>query len=308
MSSAIVEKIDHLRCISLETVLRVLGATYNHASRKWHTIEGTISITAQKFMNWSTGMGGGGAIDLTMQVLGLDFKAAVLWLSQNISLKGSMIADTSEALPQKQLSLPQRDDGKKERIISYLHHKRNIPLSLIQRAIMQGKLYADVNANAVFLIFGKNKAIVGAELRGTSHKWRGMAPGSLKSAGCFYINTKGARKVVLCESAIDALSYFALDCRCWAVSTAGAHHNPIWIKKFMDNGYEIICAFDADQKGDDTAKMMIDLYPMVKRVRPYENDWNDVLLKSSFSQLQERRKAFFSQVAQNEVKNQKWCI
>ena len=48
---------------------------------KWHTAQGVISVTGCKFMNWDLGFGGGGAIDLVMHLMRLDFKETVkcLW-------------------------------------------------------------------------------------------------------------------------------------------------------------------------------------------------------------------------------------
>ena len=48
---------------------------------------------------------------------------------------------------------------------------------------------------------------VGAELRDTGPRLRrGMAPGTRKDAGYFWIGTRGSWEIVLCESAIDAIS------------------------------------------------------------------------------------------------------
>jgi hypothetical protein len=75
-------------------------------------------------------------------------------------------------------------------------------------------LYADAYVNAVFLLLGKRKEAVGAELRGTSRRpWRGMTSGSNKDGGYFSIHPTGAEVIVLCESAIDALSCFVLHLR-----------------------------------------------------------------------------------------------
>ena len=66
--------------------------------------------------------------------------------------------------------------------------------------------------NAVFLmVAGKANRPVGAELRGTGKRpWRGMAPGSRKDRGYFWVGAKGSGNIVLCESAIDAISCFQL--------------------------------------------------------------------------------------------------
>ncbi len=52
---------------------------------------------------------------------------------------------------------------------------------------------------------------MGAELRGTGPRvWRGIAAGSRKDAGYLWIGARGSQKIVLCESAIDAISCFCL--------------------------------------------------------------------------------------------------
>ena len=144
--------------------------------------------------------------------------------------------------------------------------------------IRSGKLYADKRSNAVFLLLGKEKKVVGAEIRGTNHsRWHGMASGSKKGLGAFYVKSQNTKKIVLCESAIDALSYFALHPDCMAASTSGANPNPAWLPLFIAKGFEIYCGFDNDETGERAANKMIHLYPMVRRLRPTKHDWNDVL-------------------------------
>jgi hypothetical protein len=43
---------------------------------RWDTRVGKISVKDHKFFCWSQGHGGGGAIDLVMHILGVDFLAA----------------------------------------------------------------------------------------------------------------------------------------------------------------------------------------------------------------------------------------
>ena len=43
----------------------------------------------------------------------------------------------------------------------------------------------------------------------------------------------------------------------------------------------IYCGFDSDSAGENMAKEMIALYPSVKRLRPIQHDWNDVLKSQS---------------------------
>jgi hypothetical protein len=142
-----------------------------------------------------------------------------------------------------------------------------------------GRLYADHRGNAVFLLVaGKAQRPVGAELRGTGPQvWRGLAPGTRKDQGYFWIGAGGSSSIVLCESAIDAISCCQLHPHHICLSTSGVRANPPWLRGLLAAGYQIHCGFDADTPGDAAAARMIRLHPAVKRLRPRAHDWNDLL-------------------------------
>ena len=278
------KKADEVRNIELNALLQHFGSKDLKDKAKWHTSQGVISVNGPKFMNWTQGTGGGGAIDLVIHLHGVGFKDAVLWLHNNFSSSFVQRPSPIKSHPLKQsLKLPQKDDKKLLLVTQYLINRRCLPEELIQNLIRSKKLYADIRANAVFLLLGKKKRIVGAELRGTyNQKWRGMAPGSRKDLGCFYIVGKSVRKMVLCESAIDAASCAVFYPEYTAISTSGATDDPAWLQNFIINGCKIYCGFDADKTGDTMANKLIERYPSVIRLRPPKHDWNDVL-QGSFS-------------------------
>ncbi len=273
-------KAQIVRQIDLKAILIQTGAIQDNFDKaKWHTPRGTISITGQKFINWSQGRGGGGAIDLIIHLKSYDFKTAVSWLSNNFSLCRAQISNPAQ---KPALRLPTKDDRKLAQIANYLSYDRCVPAELINSMINSGKLYADKRANAVFLLLGKQKRVVGAELRGTSKKrWLAMAPGSKKDLGCFYVKRSNTKKIVLCESAIDALSCFTINQGVISLSTSGVTANPAWLTTLIDKDFEIYCGFDADETGDAFAEKMTRLFPNVKRLRPIKHDWNDVLRSKS---------------------------
>jgi hypothetical protein len=291
-------KASLVRQIDLVSVLKLTEAVQDKFDKhKWHTSQGVISVSGTKFINWNKGIGGGGAIDLAIHLNNFDFKTAVLWLAR--TFLSTLSSDTqrpcdskfneinptpSSTIPKHAFQLPQKDDTRLPQVVDYLLHTRSVPLLLIKSLIHSGKVYADTKGNAVFLLLGKEKRVVGAELRGTTQiRWRGMAPGSRKDLGYFCVEYPLAKNMVLCESAIDAISFFALCPTFLAVSTAGANPNPLWLALFIDNGYEIYCGFDSDEAGDRLAQKMIALYPTIKRLRPSKHDWNDVLIAKSRS-------------------------
>ena len=244
-------------------------------------------------MNWHTGQGGGGAIDLVMHLAGLDFRRTVAWLEERLAAdplaRGGPVvhaSDTNASLPEGRdgLRLPVRDDRLLGCVRRYLTRRRCLAASLIDSLVESGKLYADRRGNAVFvLVAGKRVPAcrwrpVGAELRGTGPRvWRGMAPGTRKDLGYFWVGVSGSREIVLCESAIDAISCFQMYPQRICISTSGVRADAPWLSGLLARAYELHCGFDADGPGDAAAAGMIALYPAIQRLRPPAHDWNDAL-------------------------------
>ncbi len=272
------EQADRVRSIPLPSVLLAADAEPDRADKaRWHTTRGVISVTGCKFMNWTRGTGGGGAIDLVIHLYGLNFRDALAWLCGHFP--GGSLAPTPDTAPRPSLRLPVPEPGELSRVKHYLASVRRINLALIERLIQSDDLYADRRANAVFVLRGEHDAPVGAELRGTGHyAWRGMAPGSRKHLGYFSIRGAHIDGIILCESAIDAVSCFAIHSGHWCISTAGCTPNPSWLEPLTLRRIPVYCGFDADPTGDATARAMIELHPLIKRLRPSRHDWNDLLM------------------------------
>ena len=167
-----------------------------------------------------------------MHLAGVDFRTAVAWLEQHLAAgplaSGESTAHAPAANPRLAerpgtLRLPVPDDRLLGRVRQYLTRRRRLAASLLEPLIQSGKLYADRRGNAVFLLVaGKAQRPVGAELRGTGPRvWRGMAPGTRKDLGYFWIGAPGSREIVLCESAIDAISCFQMHPQRICISTSG---------------------------------------------------------------------------------------
>jgi hypothetical protein len=280
---------DRVRSVPLEDVLLLRGAVRDPRDRaKWHTERGPLSVTGSRFMNWNRGQGGGGAIDLVMHLAGLDYRAAVEWLERHAAVPSVQVSPRAittlqriPAVPDDDRSpkLPPREDRLLDHVRTYLTGRRHLSLAVLEPLLESGRFYADRRGNAVFvMVMGKPNRPVGAELRGTGpNGWRGMARGSRKDLGYFWIGAQGSRQVVLCESAIDAISCFQLRGSCICISTAGVRANPRWLPALLARGYEVHCGFDADNPGDVAASRMMALHPTVRRLRPPAHDWNDVL-------------------------------
>ena len=104
-----------------------------------------------------------------------------------------------------------------------------------------------------------------------------MAPGSRKDLGYFSVPVPEPTAVMICESAIDAVSCLALHDGALCISTAGARPNPLWLAPLLRSAEPSYCGFDADPTGDEMARAMIETPPHVTRLRPPLKDWNEVL-------------------------------
>jgi hypothetical protein len=281
-----------VRAIPLENVLTHWGADRDRLDRaRWNTHVGTLSITGSKFFNWQRQQGGGGAIDLVMHLGGGNWRQAVRWLAPQLAAQSVPTRDQHKdaatsrpvrpvlAAPQQGLRLPAASAAQLPRVRRYLIDQRQLAAHLIDTLIQQGTVYADQRANAVFrMLAGKPNRTIGAELRGTGPtRWRGLAPGSRRDTGYFWIGQGGSRTIVLCESAIDAISCIQLDPTRICLSTAGVRHNPPWLSPLL-HGYDVHCGFDNDEAGHAAAETMIMLHPSIKRLVPPAHDWNDVLI------------------------------
>ena len=268
---------DRLRPLPLPVVLEELGATPDpHDPAKWRTDQGILTVTGPKFMNWNQGLGGGGAIDLVMHVRQLGFGQALEWLEGRFH---GLAPTQPGSMPREQaLALPAPVTENWPRVQRYLVEERKLPSALLHLLVPSGIIYADVRANAVFLLVGPDATPVGAELRGTTAlAWRGMAPGSRKDRGFFSLPSTPGQAIVLCESAIDAISCHVLHPAYRCLSTSGARPDPAWLGALVAQGQPIYCGFDADPTGDAMAQRMRDLHPCIQRLRPPAKDWNDLL-------------------------------
>jgi hypothetical protein len=271
------QRAELLRAVPLPQVLAQLDAVADpHDPAKWRTARGVLSVTGAKFFNWSQNAGGGGALDLVMHLRQVAFGQALQWLEERFG-RGPPTQPTAQATAHT-LSLPAPAPHLWPRVERYLIEDRRLPRSLLAPLVCAGLLYADARANAVFLLGASPATAVGAELRGTTAQpWRGLAPGSRKDAGFFATSATSAQAIVLCESAIDAISCHALYPAYRCLSTSGARPDPAWLTALLPAALPVFCGFDADPTGDAMAQRMIELHPAIARLRPPAKDWNDAL-------------------------------
>jgi hypothetical protein len=218
-----------------------------------------------------------------MHLGGWDARKAIdwLWCHDSLQVAGSKSAATPGSTAAGQLRLPASSATHLERVRQYLRQQRCLSEEILASLIDDGKLYADGRGNAVLLmVAGKPNRPIGAELRGTgSRVWKGLAPGTRRDAGYFWIGDTSSQQIVLCESAIDAISCFQMQpCgRCICISTAGIRTTAPWLYPLLNRGYQIYCGFDTDEPGERASCRMIARHPSVQRLRPPQHDWNESL-------------------------------
>jgi hypothetical protein len=293
---------DAVRSIPLETVLTAWGTQRDRRDRnQWRTERGPLTVTGAKFFNWHLEEGGGGAIDLVMHLGSLEAEAAIVWLEQHLGRTPAAASSASRVwplfpssssrgdppAPPRTLHLPRASQAQLERVRCYLTGPRCLAADILEPLIDAGKVYADPRGNAVFLmVAGKPNRPIGAELRGTGPRiWHGLAPGTSRDAGYFWVGAKGSQTIVLCEAAIDAISCYQLHSsqrptECICISTAGVRSDPPWLHPLIARGYQIYCGFDTDEPGEAASDQMISRYPSLQRLRPPAHDWNDALTAS----------------------------
>jgi hypothetical protein len=133
-----------------------------------------------------------------------------------------------------------------------------------------------------------NGPIVGAELRNPSFK--GHMPGSFK-ARSLWMSTPpvDAARMLICESALDALSHYELerDDRCVYVSFGG-HLAQGQLKALQElrerlsttRTIDVCLGIDADEAGDRYAHMLTAQFPDAQRLKPEGKDFNEMLQRS----------------------------
>ena len=283
------QSITRLRNQPLSNILAYIGAQQDHDdNHKWHTTRGILTINGAKFFNWNTEAGGGGAIDLIIHLKQCSFNEALKWLdhlahnNDHTQDGANTHASVTNKLPTTlyRLAIPTPRINRLPQVKTYLMRERQLPPSLLNPHIHNGTLYADARANAVFLLQSSTSATVGAELRGTTAtSWRGLAPGTRKDQGYFSTPTTviDGSPIIICESAIDAISCSVLHPGHHCISTAGARANPAWLDALLATDRLIYCGYDNDATGENAAQTMITSHPTIRRHRPVRHDWNEDL-------------------------------
>ena len=176
----------------------------------------------------------------------------------------------------------------------YLTATRGIPAALLASDRFVGRVRTDLRGNALFPHWNADKRICGFEIKNDG--FTGFSPGGTKGLWCSSPSDQD-RRMVIAETAIDALSYAVLfgheDARFFSISGQMNPSQPGLLNRAvrsMPPGSQIIAAVDHDDGGQMIAEY---LEPIIEHVRTLGGrgdltftidhpstagqDWNDVL-------------------------------
>ena len=266
-------KRDYLSNIAITDVLVAMGADANQDrdKNKWkvHGV-GNIIVkgTAQTWFDGNAQLGGYGAVSLARHCMGFEKDTeAMKWLGEQFpeylqEWRADMKIETRDEddTTESSFTPPERHDDGMDDVRQYLNKKRNLPLSLINREIEAGRLYATRKwdhdekeyAEAQCVFIGPSSA----ELRSTDvDGFKGCCEGSDSEKSSYQVMFQQPYEKVVAqtEAAVDALSYHTLHPHQFVVSTNGAGRFPYQYRLTMEayrNGFQSNWAFDADDAGD----------------------------------------------------------
>lgn len=174
----------------------------------------------------------------------------------------------------------------------YLEEERCIPVELLQSEMFRDRIRIDDRRNSVFPHFNQS-GLCGFELK--NHGFTGFSPGGVKGLACSRPQNDD-HEMIVCETAIDMLSYAALkgtDGKRF-FSTAG-QISPMQAEclrsavERMSSDTTVILALDNDDGGHKLAGQIRDAIkatgrPIIEDIPPVPgDDWNDVLRKENHS-------------------------
>ena len=289
---------NQVRGTPLNHVAQFLGGTQDKRDKqRWIFSSCSVWLGKDKdcdrFFDHQAGKGGGGAIDLVIYVLNCGFQEAVTTLAASVGseAKAVKITPMAKVAAVQNFLAPKACPECPALLYEFLTGTRMLPKHVVDLAIADGRIYADTRRNAVFLCHDPRGRVTGAELRGTGPKpFKGMALGSRRGIGFFTLPHPTPEKLVVVESALDALAYHALfeSQPATVVSTAGVLSScPALTELALNLGLtDISIAYDNDSAGNQAADALIEALSQdghftIRRLTPWLKDWNDIVMQYS---------------------------
>ena len=219
------------------------------------------------------------------------------WIQQNSNLTNSKVNSKAKNKVKNKLEtkLIPTDKNRTQILIEIEQHQtinnhpylnqRGIKKSTIDNPRFQETIYQDKNNNVIFP-HQDREGVSGYEIR--NEKFKGFSTGGTKGLWTSRSGSKD-RKLVICESPIDCLSYHQLfpdqQTRYFATSGTLSEKQKNLLQSAFENisqkGGEIIIATDRDEPGEKLSQELAKIAPKTaqisRHVPKYQKDWNEVL-------------------------------
>jgi len=292
------EYLDKLRDLDLEHVAEKLGLEKNRYNLYISDNDNTIKIENNKFYDHYFKVGGYGSIDLVKYINDCSFNEAIEFLCQNFNKENVVGAVNTNTRAEEKVNdinakkktfkLPKRYDDCWSEAKKYLVEDRMIDESIVDMKYKEGKIYATKKNGYINVVYVNNQENM-AEIEGIDRnkKFKGVVAASNLEAGGFRIHTENpGSKLVIVESAVDAMSYYELhrnDENFVVMSMAGARvKDADVLYKAYENNFYVYCGYDNDSAGlkaGDDLKNILQMY----REKPANEDWNEDLKKNKMA-------------------------
>ena len=197
---------------SITDYARILGYHVLKIGR-YYTLQehDSVRIDPEKNCFWQNSVGvSGSVIDFVMCFSDMSFQEAIKYLLKDSDDQLAVSQDKIKSVKTDKtvFVLPPKDTSMRH-IFAYLTQYRKLPAKIVQYWVRHKILYQDTYHNCVFVGYNDKKEAVFACKRGTltDVRYVGDVPGS-DYQWCIYLD-HGADKLIVCESAIDAMSLMA---------------------------------------------------------------------------------------------------
>ncbi|MBD2450493.1 plasmid recombination protein [Nostoc sp. FACHB-152] len=264
-----------------------------------------INIDGDKFTDLDPGspLGGNGAIDLVKHVNECNEAQAYAWLRDRFGEAGAQKAAIAHARKittliiqtqaRPQFQRPVEDKAQWTTVSNYLTQKRSIPKDFVEVLHNAGLVYADQRKNAVFVMRNLEGIPQGAFLQGTQNNtFKGYVKGTFRRDSWFHFHLGGqptdeVKKVVLCQSPIDVISFAMLEYQAQGdvppnrtLYMAVDDPNCLPVKQ-LQNISHIQVAFGNDKTQQAAAQTVKELLPQSKKLKCKASNWNEELVNFS---------------------------
>jgi hypothetical protein len=302
-------QVEEARLIPLERLLSSQGLKPHREGTTTRYKNENFNIVVSNHGLWfdnAASVGGRGAIDLALhlhakvaprQASPSQVHDAIDWLGR---LEGVSIPDPSESLAQtapesfasQAARLAIRDDDRWPLARLYLLQDRRLPRDLVDHLHQAGDIYATFSKDrpeltgVCFVHRNLQDTACGATIRGLGHKAGSFSIGEKHAAWFGVGDIDLARKAVLVEAPIDAISYAALNrpANTVILSVSGSHATTPILEAAHARRWELAIGFDKDGPGHAGWHHCTQNYrrlypddPPPTRTLPVLKDWNDDL-------------------------------